>query len=187
MISHFWLSFFCLVCLLRSSFHNDAGHKEMPKLNNFSWFLAFWMAEKCNWYSGKTVWKNVFHPLRFLVLHWGKVSVQGTVPFSPHPFGNGEVAGCFEQLSVGHCANCNFAWGAFSFIDRSGCALGFVPHLSSAAQRAGREVTFPWQFSSLFWCSSQGLLQLVVQYVSQNWKWTGRWRFLEHIRKSLVQ
>lgn len=174
------------VCLLRSSFHNDAGHKGMPKLeHNFSSFLAFWMAEKCKWYSEKKVWKNVFHPLKLLFLHWGKVSVQGTVPFSPCSFGAGEVASCFEHLSVGHCANCSFGWGALSFIDRSACALGFVPHLFSAAQGPDGKITFPCQFSSIFFFGAPfkaSFTWLFNTLVSQNWKWPGRWHFLEDIR-----
>lgn len=70
----------------------------------------------------------------------------GDCPLLPHPFGTGTVASCFEQLSVGHWANCSFGWGAFAFIDRSACALGFVPHLFSAAQGPGGEVTFPCCF-----------------------------------------
>lgn len=163
----------------------------MPKLeHNSSWFLAFWMSEKGNWYSWKKVWKNFFRPLDFLFLHWGKVSGCFYVwdcPFSSCSFDTGQVASCFWLLSVGHCANCSFGWGDSSCTDRSTCALGFVPHLFSAAQGPGRQIMFLCQFSSIFGAPFKALFSWLFNIlVSQNQKWTDRWHFLEGVRKSLV-
>lgn len=77
--------------------------------------------------------------------------------FSSCSFGTGEVASCFQLLSVTHCTNCSFGWGDSPCIDRLNGALGFVTHLFSAAHGPGGHIMFLCQFSFIFEASFKTL------------------------------